>query len=190
MMCQLLRVFRQVFDISYFEVEPYQFGLDNPEGIASGAFWFYYRYGFRPSDKKLSTIAEVEYGKIRRSRDYRTKKEVLIRFTESTMVLQLGKKIPAKVPDISSKVIKTIQQVYNGDRLKATQESVLKFRKKSGVVERFNNSEKQVLQEVALWADAFQVNEKNKLNLLKQMIRTKPVDLYKYQQLLLLFFNS
>ena len=189
MMCQLLRVFIQVFDISYFEVEPYQFGLDNPEGIASGAFWFYYRYGFRPSDKRLSTIAEMEYGKISRSRDYRTKKEVLIRFTESTMVLQLGKKNPAKVPDISSKVIKTIQQVYNGDRLKASQESVLKFRKKSGLVERLNNSEKQVLQEVALWAEAFHLDEIDKLKLLKQMISTKPVNLYKYQELLLRFFG-
>ena len=48
-MIQLLRVFRQVFHIKTFEVEPYQFGLDNPEGIVSGAFWFYYRFGFRPA---------------------------------------------------------------------------------------------------------------------------------------------
>ncbi|MBK9983286.1 MAG: hypothetical protein IPP15_12935 [Saprospiraceae bacterium] len=47
-LAQLLRVYKHVFKLSYFEVEPYQFGLDNPEGIASGAFWFYYRFGFRP----------------------------------------------------------------------------------------------------------------------------------------------
>ena len=31
-LCQLLRVYRQAFNVNYFEVEPYQFGLDNPEG--------------------------------------------------------------------------------------------------------------------------------------------------------------
>ena len=189
MMCQLLRVYKQVFNLSYFEVEPYQFGLDNPEGIASGAFWFYYRYGFRPSNKKLGAIAELEYKKIKKDREYRTKKEVLIRFTESSMVLQLGKKIPVKVPDITSCVIKTIHKVYDGDRTKAAQESVIKFLEKAGKTGRFNNNEKQVLQEVALWAEALNVREKNKLNLMKQMIRIKPVDLYRYQQLLLEFFN-
>jgi hypothetical protein len=189
MMCQLLRVYKQVFNVSYFEVEPYQFGLDNPDGISSGAFWFYYRYGFRPSNKKLAVIAKVEYKKIKKNRDYRTKKEVLIRFTESSLVLQLGKKIPVNVPDISTDVIKTIQKVYDGDRVKATQESVIKFLKKAGKSERFSSTEKQVLQEVALWAESSNVREKNKLNLMKEMIRTKPVDLYRYQQLLLKYFN-
>ena len=31
-----------------FVVKPYQFGKGNPEGLKSGAFWFYYRLGFRP----------------------------------------------------------------------------------------------------------------------------------------------
>lgn len=63
-MCELLRLYRSVFNISYFEVEPYQYGLDNPDGIATGAFWFYYRFGFRPLSKELAKIAAAEYSKI------------------------------------------------------------------------------------------------------------------------------
>ena len=52
MMCQVLRVYRQRFGVRFFEVDATQFGLDNPDGIASGAFWFYYRHGFRPLDAR------------------------------------------------------------------------------------------------------------------------------------------
>jgi hypothetical protein len=53
MMCQVLRAYRQAFKVRYFEVDAHQFGLDNPDGIASGAFWFYYRHGFRPLSAPL-----------------------------------------------------------------------------------------------------------------------------------------
>ena len=35
-----------------FVVEPSQFGGTNKEGLLSGAFWFYYRLGFRPIDPR------------------------------------------------------------------------------------------------------------------------------------------
>lgn len=47
-----------------------------------------------------------------------------------------------------------------------------------------------MLTEVALWAEAFEIKEKNKLNLLTQMVKIKPIDLYNYQQLLLQFFRK
>jgi hypothetical protein len=34
-MAQILQVYKQTFTIRYFEVEAFQFGLDNPEGIES-----------------------------------------------------------------------------------------------------------------------------------------------------------
>ncbi len=188
MMCQLLRVYRQVFNVDYFEVEPYQFGLDNPEGIASGAFWFYYRYGFRPLDKKLLKISNEEYKKIRNTKTYRTSKKVLVQFTESNIALKLGKGVPVKSPDIATKVSQMISSKYNGNRLIAEQDCVLKFKNKTGFKTPFNKDEKQVLLEVALWCEAFEISEKNKLDIMMQMIKTKPVDLYKYQKLLLKFF--
>lgn len=189
-LCQLLRVYRQVFKVSYFEIEPYQFGLDNPEGIASGAFWFYYRYGFRPLDNTLASIADQEYQRIKKNKEYRTSKKVLVRFTESTLVLKLDEKIPVKVPDISARVIRLIERNYHGDRVKAVQGSVKKFERKTKSIRDLADSRKQVLEEVALWAEACNVKYARKLNFLKQMIRIKPTDLYRYQELLLRFFSQ
>ncbi|MEP7255318.1 MAG: hypothetical protein ABI666_06050 [Ferruginibacter sp.] len=190
MMCQLLRVFRQVFQIDYFEIEPYQFGLDNPEGIESGAFWFYYRYGFRPLEKKLLKIANGEFAKTAGYKHYRTPEKTLIKFTQSNMVFNLGKKIPVGVYDISNKVIRMIRVQYHGDRGKAEAECVIKFTEKTGLNTSLNEHETHVLKEVAMWAEALKINERKKLDLFIQMVKIKPADLYGYQQLLLQFFNE
>jgi len=189
MMCQLLRVFRQVFHIYYFQVEAYQYGLDNPEGIESAAFWFYYRYGFRPLDKKLVKIAEDEFKKISGIKNYHTSKKTLLKFTESNIALNLSGMIPVSVSNMTNKVRQMIQQEYNGNRLKAEQDAVKKFMHVAKLNKTFNQHENQVLKEVALWAGAFKIIESEKLNILCRMISVKPVDLYQYQDLLLQFFR-
>ncbi len=61
---QLLRLYAQLFDVSRFEVENYQLGYGNAEGLRSGAYWFYYRLGFRPVEQSLRTIAAREARKL------------------------------------------------------------------------------------------------------------------------------
>lgn len=86
---QILRVYARCFEIDHFEIESYQFGADNPEGIVSGAYWFYYKHGFRSTDKKLAAIAEKEAEKIQRNKSYRTSLKILEEFTKSNMELLL-----------------------------------------------------------------------------------------------------
>ena len=190
MMCQLLRVYKQVFKISFFEVEAYQFGLDNPDGIKTGAFWFYYRYGFRPIDAKLKKIAKDESVKIANRKNYHTSKKVLIQFTESNMGLQLAGKKIVSLYEISEKVKQLIQKQYKGNRVLAEKDSVMRFKIKTLWAKNLNANEEKVLKEVALWAEAMQINDSGKLDLMCQMIKTKPIDLYKYQLLLLNFFQE
>jgi hypothetical protein len=45
---QLLRLYHSAFDVDRFEAGNYQVGYGNPEGLRSGAYWFYDRLGFRP----------------------------------------------------------------------------------------------------------------------------------------------
>ena len=190
MMCQLLRVYKQVFNISFFEVEAYQFGLDNPDGIKTGAFWFYYRYGFRPIDSKLKKIAKDESVKIAKRKNYHTSKKVLVQFTESNMGLQLAEKKIVSLYDISEKVKKLIQKQYFGNRVLAEKDSVMRFKIKTLWAKSLNTNEEKVLKEIALWAEAMQITDAKKLDLMCQMIKTKPIDLYKYQFLLLNFFKN
>lgn len=118
--CQLLRTYKQLYTIHYFEVEPYQFGKNNPDGIKSGAFWFYYRFRFRPSDADLNELATEEYKKIQQQKGYRTSAQVLKQFTESTMVLQFDQtKKTMDVSSVSQFISAEIGRLYKGDRIAA-----------------------------------------------------------------------
>ena len=118
-MCQLLRVYKQVFKIEYFEVEPYQYGLDNPDGIKSGAFWFYHRYGFRPVNLKLNILANREKAKIKANPQYRSSSITLLRFTESNIALHLDGPIPLKYLVVTKKITEMIASEFYGNRSKA-----------------------------------------------------------------------
>jgi hypothetical protein len=189
MMCQLLRTYRQAFGIRYFEVEPYQFGQDNPEGIQSGAFWFYYRFGFRPLDKELRAIAKKEHNKIKTQRGYRTPEKTLTKFTAGNIALQLGTVRQTTVAAITTKITRTIHRRYQDNRTWAVQECVSKFCERTGIKETRTMPERQVLEEVALWSEAFEYSDACQLRMLAKMIDAKTKDLYGYQDLLLRFFS-
>lgn len=189
-LAQLLRVYKHVFKLCYFEVEPYQFGLDNPEGIASGAFWFYYRFGFRPLDLTLRQKAKEEYEKIKTKKGYRTSHKTLIHFTESSIGLKLSRSVPPAVVDITGTVTRMIQRVYNGDRFLAESECRTKFLMKTNIHSTRDEYENQTLTEVALWARAMNIKDTRRLDILAQMITTKSKDVYAYQDLVINFFKD
>lgn len=57
---QMLRAFRTLFGVTRFVVNAVQFGEDNDEAIASGAYWFYWRLGFRPASARVRALAARE----------------------------------------------------------------------------------------------------------------------------------
>jgi hypothetical protein len=77
--CRLLAATRHVFGVSSFSIEPYQLGHGNEEGIASGAWWFYARFGFRPRDPELLRFARAELRKKARDPRYRSGRSALVR---------------------------------------------------------------------------------------------------------------
>ena len=79
--CQVMRLYFQVYHARCFVVKPYQFGKGNPEGLKSGAFWFYYKLGFRPVNPAIKKAADAEWKKITADKKYRTPVNVLKSFT-------------------------------------------------------------------------------------------------------------
>lgn len=69
---QVLRALRQLLGMDTISVYPYQLGADNEEAIASGAFWFYRKLGFRPGRPELAALVEAEEKKIAANSRYRT----------------------------------------------------------------------------------------------------------------------
>jgi hypothetical protein len=56
---QVLRTFHMLFQSTRFVANPYQFGAENDEAVATGAFWAYYKIGFRPMNPTLARKADA-----------------------------------------------------------------------------------------------------------------------------------
>ena len=69
---RLLAAVRALFGVDTFTVFPYQLGHENDEGLESGAWWFYYKLGFRPRDPKALALARDEERRAARRPGYRT----------------------------------------------------------------------------------------------------------------------
>ncbi len=74
---QMLRAFRTLYGCDRFIINAYQFGADNAEAIHSGAFWFYYRLGFRPGGAKTRRLAEREAARMAADRGYHSDTKTL-----------------------------------------------------------------------------------------------------------------
>ena len=85
---RLLRLFRQVLGVNCFSVDPYQIGLENPEAIDSGAFWFYRKLGFRPIESEAAALVAREERRIERTPGYRSSKRILERIAGTYLIYE------------------------------------------------------------------------------------------------------
>jgi hypothetical protein len=92
---ETLRAFRTLFGTRRFIVNGYQFGAGNSEAIASGAYWFYWRLGFRPSLPENVALAAAEAARLKRTPAQRTPAPVLRRLARGDLVLDLADWDPA-----------------------------------------------------------------------------------------------
>jgi hypothetical protein len=74
---RLLRLFRQTLGVTCFSVDPYQIGHENEEAVASGAFWFYRKLGFRPVEPAIAALVEREERRMRRDPAHRSSAQTL-----------------------------------------------------------------------------------------------------------------
>jgi len=118
---QVLRVYRQRFGVRRFVAEPSQFGGTDLEGLRSGAFWFYYRLGFRPTGRRAAALARDEFARMQAEPGYRTPIATLRRFTRSDVELAVGGDgAPACEPaDLSRLATRWIGVRFQGDRAAA-----------------------------------------------------------------------
>ncbi|MCL4221963.1 MAG: hypothetical protein KJZ65_11420 [Phycisphaerales bacterium] len=87
---RLLAMVHHLFGADSFAVDPYQLGHDNAEGQASGAWWFYYKLGFRPRDAHVRKLVRQELAAMRRNPRHRTTPERLNEMAAAYMFFQIG----------------------------------------------------------------------------------------------------
>ena len=88
---RVLAMVRRLFGAESFAIDPYQLGHNNAEGQESGAWWFYYKLGFRPRDAEVRRLAREEVAKLRKNPEHRTTRARLNELASQYMFLQLGR---------------------------------------------------------------------------------------------------
>ncbi len=86
---QVMRAYHSLTACTRFVANAYQFGGDNTEALRSGAFWFYYRLGYRPVLAEVRKLAQKEFTKIRRDRANRSGINTLRKLASCDMHLTL-----------------------------------------------------------------------------------------------------
>lgn len=80
---RLLAATRALLGTDAFSLEPYQLGHHNKEGIASGAWWFYFKLGFRPHDPVQKRIVSRELVRMQGNSRYRSNAATLTRLART-----------------------------------------------------------------------------------------------------------
>lgn len=87
-----LAMVRHIFEAEAFGIETYQLGHNNPEALESGAWWFYYKLGFRPRDPAVLRLVDRELGRLRKRPSYRSSVATLEKLAAVEMYLELDPK--------------------------------------------------------------------------------------------------
>ena len=85
---RLLRLFHEELGVTCFSVDPYQIGDQNREAIDSGAFWFYRKMGFRPTDPAIAALTAREEKRMRETQGYRSSPRTLKRLARGYMIYE------------------------------------------------------------------------------------------------------
>ena len=81
---------RQLFGADTFTIYPYQLGEHNDEAIRSGAWWFYYKLGFRPRNRAVRRLVARELARMRRDPSHRSSDATLRRLAADNLYFHLG----------------------------------------------------------------------------------------------------
>jgi hypothetical protein len=83
---KVLKLCRERLGVTSFSIDPYQIGRENDEAIDSGAFWFYRKLGFRPTDPAVRRLVAREEARLAASPGARTPPATLRRIAACNLL--------------------------------------------------------------------------------------------------------
>ncbi|HEY7112560.1 MAG TPA: hypothetical protein VIA45_06465 [Thermoanaerobaculia bacterium] len=86
---QVMKLHRDALGVTSFSIDPYQLGFENDEAIASGAFWFYRKLGFRPTDPGVARLVAREEERLSADPSYRTPERLLRRLVSHNLLYEV-----------------------------------------------------------------------------------------------------
>ena len=168
---QVLKLHQKVYKLNRFSVDPYQIGKENSEGIMSGAFWTYYRSGFRPIREEQKKLADTEALKIKSVKGYRSSTSILKKLADSRLELILQKTaVSFDATDLSVAYANILKNHYDNNRKVAEE---LTFTKLADILHLKNYQDEKFKFVLKNWCILLLSNEKElrRNNELKKILK-------------------
>ena len=151
---QVMRVLHHVLAVEYFYLMPYGMGVGNPEAIQSGAFWFYRKLGFVPSDPGVEALARLEEERMQQDSDHRSSVATLHRLSRTDAYLDLSKGRCRRFPfhELGLRVSQFVAETFAGSRRAARKSCTQRVRRALDVrsVSAWSAPERMMLERLAL----------------------------------------
>jgi len=118
---RVLAMTHHLFGSDTFTIFPYQLGEGNAEAVASGAWWFYQKMGFRPRDPAARRLMHQELARMKASPRHRTGPANLRRLARENLYLALGREREdvigrLELPHVGLQVMKSLAARFGSDR--------------------------------------------------------------------------
>ena len=131
---KVLALTRQLFGPDVFTIFPYQLGgYGNPEALASGAWWFYQKLGFRPRAPRVVKLMEEELARMKVDPKHRSSLATLKVLASENLYFHLGKERDdaiglLELPNVGLAVTDMLARRFGSDRERAEAVLILEAR--------------------------------------------------------------
>jgi len=120
-----LAMVRHVFGADAFSLDQYQLGKGNDEAVASGAWWFYYKLGFRPLTADARRVMRAELARMKADPGHRSSAATLRALAESHLLFDFDRKRTPGLPPVAEpglRVADALAKLAGGERERALEE--------------------------------------------------------------------
>jgi hypothetical protein len=153
---QFFRIFCHHFGSRTFVVRARQMGYGEDEALLSGAFWFYYKMGFRAVDKRIRKLSDELAQRMLRNPAFRVPTSTM-RKLSMTDVFQTVDPAGMKeyrelsIIKLGYRVTESFGKLYDGDRSRGIESAVASVGRKLGIqhTARWSDGEKLALSRLA-----------------------------------------
>ncbi len=121
---RVLAMARHIFGADAFSIDPFQLGHNNTEGLKSGAWWFYYKLGFRPEDQQVRRLLRSELRLMRENPRHRSSISTLQKLSSEPVFLypnRAKQDVLVKIPlgQLGLRISRLLADRFGADREKA-----------------------------------------------------------------------
>jgi hypothetical protein len=121
---RMLTMLHHVLGARSFTLDPYQLGKGNDDGIESGAWWFYYKLGFRPRAAGVKRVMRGELERLRANPRHRSRPATLRKLAEGHLAFDLDPRRTVPLPPLAAIGLRVADRLAGrGGRERAPQEA-------------------------------------------------------------------